>query len=382
MDDTQKRTWAEIDLDRLDRNYRALRALTEPGCRFMGIIKANAYGHGAAAVARELEALGAEYLAVACLDEALELRAAGVRAPILILGLTPAEYAGALLEHHIAQTVEDLEGAAALSAAAVAAGKELTVHLKVDTGMSRLGILCDEAHLDQAVETVRRAWALPGLRWEGIFTHFANADGDEAYTMRQFTRFLDLLDRLAGEGIRFPLRHCASSAAVLNYPCTHLDMIRPGIVLYGHYPAPGMEHTCELEPVMSLKTRVMAVRDLPAGAPVSYGCTRVLDRDSRVAVLPVGYADGSFRLFSDALRVQVGGGLAPLLGRVCMDMCMVDVTDLPGVAPWDEVVLYGDQVPVEAGAELAGTIQYELLCDVSPRVPRVYLGGTGAGRGA
>ena len=382
MDDARKRTWAEIDLDRLAHNYRALRALTDPSCRFMGVVKANAYGHGAVAVARELEALGADYLSVACLDEALELRQAGIQAPILILGITPLEYAGALLDHGIAQTVGDLETAEALSRAASAAGKPLTVHLKVDTGMSRLGFLCDEDHMGQTAEAIGRAWALPGLRWEGIFTHFANADGDEAYTMRQFTRFLDLLDSLAARGITFPIRHCASSAAVLNYPCTHLDMIRPGIALYGHYPAPGMEHTCGLEPVMALKSRVAAVRDLPAGTAVSYGCTRVLERDSRVAVLPVGYADGYFRLFSNALEVQVREGRAPILGRVCMDMCMVDVTDIPGVSAGDEAVLYGDQVPVEAGAELVGTIQYELLCDVSPRVPRVYLGGTGSGSGA
>ena len=286
MDDARKRTWAEIDLDRLAHNYRALRALTDPSCRFMGVVKANAYGHGAVAVARELEALGADYLSVACLDEALELRQAGIQAPILILGITPLEYAGALLDHGIAQTVGDLETAEALSRAASAAGKPLTVHLKVDTGMSRLGFLCDEDHTAQTAEAIGRAWALPSLRWEGIFTHFANADGDEAYTMRQFTRFLDLLDSLAARGITFPIRHCASSAAVLNYPCTHLDMIRPGIALYGHYPAPGMEHTCGLEPVMALKSRVAAVRDLPAGTAVSYGCTRVLERDSRVAVLP------------------------------------------------------------------------------------------------
>ena len=379
MDDVRKRTWAEIDLTRLARNYRALRALTDPECRFMGVVKANAYGHGAVPVAQALEALGAEYLSVACLDEALELREAGIQSPILIMGLTPPEYTGALLEHNITQTVGDVETAAALSAVAMAAGKPLTVHLKVDTGMSRLGLLCDEAHLLDAAESVRRAWSLPGLRWEGIFTHFANADGDEAYTMRQFARFLDLLDILANGGISFPIRHCASSAAVLNYPCTHMDMIRPGIALYGHYPAPCMEYTCPLEPVMTLKTRVAAVRDLPAGTAVSYGCTRVLERDSRVAVLPVGYADGYFRLFSDVLEVQIREGRAPLLGRVCMDMCMVDVTGIPGVVTGDEAVLYGDQVTVEAGAELAGTIQYELLCDVSPRVPRVYLGSSTLG---
>ena len=373
MDDVRKRTWAEIDLTRLARNYRALRALTDPECRFMGVVKANAYGHGAVPVAQALEALGAEYLSVACLDEALELREAGIQSPILIMGLTPPEYTGALLEHNITQTVGDVETAAALSAVAMAAGKPLTVHLKVDTGMSRLGLLCDEAHLLDAAESVRRAWSLPGLRWEGIFTHFANADGDEAYTMRQFARFLDLLDILANGGISFPIRHCASSAAVLNYPCTHMDMIRPGIALYGHYPAPGMEYTCPLEPVMTLKTRVAAVRDLPAGTAVSYGCTRVLERDSRVAVLPVGYADGYFRLFSDVLEVQIREGRAPLLGRVCMDMCMVALDEDAQVEPGDEAEIFGSHLPAEAQAELAGTIQYELLCAVSPRVPRVYV---------
>ena len=371
MEDTQKRTWAEIDLGRLARNYHALRGLTEPGCKFLGVVKANAYGHGAVPVAKKLEELGADYLAVACLDEAVELRRAGIRLPILILGVTPVEYAGVLLEYDITQAVGDLETARAFSAAAAASGRTLKVHIKVDTGMSRLGFLWS----GDAAEEIRQAATLPGLDCEGIFTHFANADGDEAYTMAQFTRFLDLLDRLKEVGVAFPIRHCAASAAVLNYPCTHLDMVRPGIALYGHYPAAGMEYTCPLEPVMTLKTRAAAVRSLPAGTPVSYGCTHVLERDSRLAVLPVGYADGFFRLFSDRLEVEIRGQRAPLVGRVCMDMCMVDVTDLPEVLPGDEVTLYGDQVPVENGADLAGTIQYELLCDVSPRVPRVYREG-------
>ena len=371
MEDTQKRTWAEIDLGRLARNYHALRGLTEPGCKFLGVVKANAYGHGAVPVAKKLEELGADYLAVACLDEAVELRRAGIRLPILILGVTPVEYAGVLLEYDITQAVGDLETARAFSAAAAASGRTLKVHIKVDTGMSRLGFLWS----GDAAEEIRQAATLPGLDCEGIFTHFANADGDEAYTMAQFTRFLDLLDRLKEVGVAFPIRHCAASAAVLNYPCTHLDMVRPGIALYGHYPAAGMEYTCPLEPVMTLKTRAAAVRSLPAGTPVSYGCTHVLERDSRLAVLPVGYADGFFRLFSNRLEVEIREQHAPLVGRVCMDMCMVDVTDLPEVLPGDEVILYGDQVPVENGADLAGTIQYELLCDVSPRVPRVYREG-------
>ena len=239
--------------------------------------------------------------------------------------------------------------------------------------MSRLGFLCDEAHLDHAAGEIAALCALPGLRAEGIFTHFSDADGCEAYTMRQFTRFLDLLDKLSARGVTFEIRHCAASAAMLNYPCTHLDMVRPGIALYGHYPAPGMEYTCPLLPVMTLKTRVAAVRDLPAGTCVSYGRTATLARDSRLAVLPVGYGDGYFRLFSNGQPVAIRGKKAPVVGRVCMDLTMVDVTDIPGVVPGDEAVLYGDAAPVEDGADRAGTIQYELLCDVSPRVPRVYL---------
>ena len=373
MSDAQMRTWAEIDLGRLKHNYTALREQLAPGCRFVGVVKANAYGHGAVPVAQKLEEWGADYLAVACLEEAAELRQAGVRAPILILGVTLPRYAGELLAWDAAQAVGDLETGRALSAAAVAAGRTLTIHVKADTGMSRLGFLCDEAHLDHAAEEIAALCALPGLRAEGIFTHFSDADGCEAYTMRQFTRFLDLLDKLSARGVTFEIRHCAASAAMLNYPCTPLDMVRPGIALYGHYPAPGMEYTCPLLPVMTLKTRVAAVRDLPAGTCVSYGRTATLARDSRLAVLPVGYGDGYFRLFSNGQPVAIRGKKAPVVGRVCMDLTMVDVTDIPGVIPGDEAVLYGDAAPVEDGADRAGTIQYELLCDVSPRVPRVYL---------
>lgn len=373
MSDAQMRTWAEIDLGRLKHNYTALREQLAPGCRFVGVVKANAYGHGAVPVAQKLEEWGADYLAVACLEEAAELRQAGVRAPILILGVTLPRYAGELLAWDAAQAVGDLETGRALSATAVAAGRTLTIHVKADTGMSRLGFLCDEAHLDHAAGEIAALCALPGLRVEGIFTHFSDADGCEAYTMRQFTRFLDLLDKLSARGVTFEIRHCAASAAMLNYPRTHLDMVRPGIALYGHYPAPGMEYTCPLLPVMTLKTRVAAVRDLPAGTCVSYGRTATLARDSRLAVLPVGYGDGYFRLFSNGQPVAIRGKKAPVVGRVCMDLTMVDVTDIPGVVPGDEAVLYGDAAPVEDGADRAGTIQYELLCDVSPRVPRVYL---------
>ena len=374
MKQTQTRTWTEIDLSNLEHNYRALRAMLPQGCRFLGVVKADAYGHGAVPVARRLETLGAEYLAVACLDEALELRQAGITTPILILGYTPVERADSLLDNGITQTVYDVDMARALSDAAAAAGKTLKIHVKADTGMSRLGWLCGEEDQSAAVEAIAQVRALPGLEAEGIYTHFANADGDEDYTMLQFTRFLDLLEALKDKGITFAIRHCAASAAALKFPCTHLDMVRPGIALYGHYPDPSCEGLDGpgLRPVMTLKTRVASVKTVPAGTPVSYGCTHVLDRETRLAALTIGYADGLPRLCSDKLEVLIGGQRAPVVGRICMDMCMADVTGLD-VASGDEVEVFGEHLPIEDVAALAGTIQYELLCAVSPRVHRAYL---------
>ena len=374
MKQTQTRTWTEIDLSNLEHNYRALRAMLPQGCRFLGVVKADAYGHGAVQVARRLETLGAEYLAVACLDEALELRQARITTPILILGYTPTERAEALLDNGITQTVYDVEMARALSNAAAAAGKTLKIHVKADTGMSRLGWLCGGEDQSAAAEAIAQVCALPGLEAEGIYTHFANADGDEDYTMLQFTRFLDLLEALKERGITFAIRHCAASAAALKFPCTHLDMVRPGIALYGHYPDPSCEGLDGpgLRPVMTLKTRVASVKTVPAGTPVSYGCTHVLDRETKLAALTIGYADGLPRLCSDKLEVLIGGQRAPVVGRICMDMCMADVTGLD-VAPGDEVEVFGEHLPIEDVAALAGTIQYELLCAVSPRVHRAYL---------
>ncbi len=374
MKQTQTRTWTEIDLSNLEHNYRALRAMLPQGCRFLGVVKADAYGHGAVQVARRLETLGAEYLAVACLDEALELRQARITTPILILGYTPTERAEALLDNGITQTVYDVEMARALSDAAAAAGKTLKIHVKADTGMSRLGWLCGGEDQSAAMEAIAQVCALPGLEAEGIYTHFANADGDEDYTMLQFTRFLDLLEALKERGITFAIRHCAASAAALKFPCTHLDMVRPGIALYGHYPDPSCEGLDGpgLRPVMTLKTRVASVKTVPAGTPVSYGCTHVLDRETKLAALTIGYADGLPRLCSDKLEVLIGGQRAPVVGRICMDMCMADVTGLD-VAPGDEVEVFGEHLSIEDVAALAGTIQYELLCAVSPRVHRAYL---------
>lgn len=375
MNHATKRTWAEINLSNLEHNYRALRGMLPRGCRFLGVVKANAYGHGAVPVAKKLEKLGAEYLAVACLDEGMQLRQAGIGVPILILGPTPSCFAQELIEYSFTQAVADHEYACVLSDAVSALNGELKIHVKVDTGMSRLGFLCDERNMDGAVEQIVQTCTLPGLKAEGIFTHFANADGDEEYSMRQLTRFFEVLDKLKCCGIEFEIRHCAASAAVLNYPCAHMDMVRPGIALYGHYPDPSCQDLDGpgLMPVMTLKTRVISVRRLEKGTCISYGCTHTLQRDSKVAVLPLGYADGFERLLSNRGEVLLQDRRVPVIGRVCMDMCMVDVTELDNVNVGDEVVVFGPEIPLEEKADVVGTIQYELLCGVSPRVPRVYV---------
>ena len=368
------RTWAEISLGNLGHNYRALRSCA-PDSKFLATVKANGYGHGSVPVAKRLVELGADYLAVACLEEGAALRQAGVAAPILILGHTQPELASEVVELDLTQGIFTPELAKALSDAAGAAGKRAKVHLKVDTGMSRLGVL--DHNPEQAAAELETLCALPHLEPEGIFTHFANADGDEGYTMLQFTRFLDVLDELKSKyGRTFEIRHCAASAAVLHYPCTHMDMVRPGIALYGHYPDPGCEGLDGpgLKPVMSLFSRVAAVREFPAGTPVSYGCTAGFGPDGgRTAVLPIGYADGLHRTLSNRWRVWTAQGPAPITGRICMDMCMIDLTDLPGVGEGDVVEVYGPHNSVNEAARLAGTISYELTCAVSKRVPRIYM---------
>lgn len=368
------RTWAEISLGNLEHNYRALRACA-PDSRFLATVKANGYGHGAVAVARRLVELGTDYLAVACLDEGAQLRRAGIKAPILILGYTQPQFAAEVVELGLTQTVFTPELAKALSGAAGAAGRRAKIHLKADTGMSRLGAL---AHAPQAAaREIAALCDLPHLEPEGIFTHFADADGDEEYTMLQFTRFLDVLDALKAQyGQSFEIRHCAASAAVLKYPCTHMDMVRPGIALYGHYPDPSCEGLDGpgLKPVMSLYSRVAAVRDFPPDTPVSYGCTACLGgHGGRLAVLPIGYADGFHRALSNQSGVWLEGECRQIVGRVCMDMCMVGLPPSSGVKPGDVAEVFGEHLPVERQAEAAGTISYELLCAVAPRVPRVYL---------
>ncbi|SMC45576.1 alanine racemase [Papillibacter cinnamivorans] len=375
MKDILRRTWAEISLDNTAYNYGAIRKMLAPGCRFMGVVKADAYGHGAVQISKLLEELGADYLAVSNIEEAMQLRYASIRLPILILGYTPVECLEDLLDYDITQTIYETETGEAFSRAAEQLGKRLRVHIKADTGMSRLGLVCDEGSLDGAAWEAAHIAKLPGLLPEGLFTHFAASDdeNEEDYTRLQFDRFVRLRDMLREKyAVTFSICHCANSGAVLHYPWTHLDMARPGILLYGVSPCEKAGCGAGLRPVMTLKTVVSEIKELPGGITVSYGRTFRTEKKSRIAVMSAGYADGLPRSLSNQYDVLLRGKPARIRGRVCMDMTMLDVTDIPEARPGDEVEIFGEHLPVSRAAELSGTIAYELLCGISKRVPRLF----------
>lgn len=375
MDDLQKRTWAEVSLKNIRHNYEAIRSTLPHGCRFLGVVKADAYGHGALAVSEMLQQAGADYLAVSCLDEAMELRSNGITMPILILGHTPPKYTDILIENNISQTISCLAKAAEYSNAAVKTGKELKIHIKLDTGMSRLGFLCAGDYYDEGLQNVISACRLPGLIHEGIYTHFAVSDEDgevnEEYTREQFRLFTSFVEDLNKKaGIQFEIRHCANSGATLNYPEMALDMVRPGLLLYGYGDTKGK---LGLKPAMRLVTTVSTIKIYQPGTSVSYGRRYVTDKKERMGVLAIGYADGLPRASSNKCSYAVSGGLAPQRGSICMDMCMVDLSGLPQVDVGSEVEIFGEKNSIYKLSEAAGTIPYEILCAISKRVPRVYI---------
>lgn len=374
MSDLQKRTWAEISLPNILHNYNAIRAAIPAGCRFLGVVKADAYGHGSLQVAHLLENAGADYLAVSCLDEALELRSGGITMPILILGHTPFEYTGALISNNITQTVTCLAKAKEYSTVAQAIGKPLKIHIKLDTGMSRLGFICAGSYFEEGVDNVVRSCTLPGLIPEGVYTHFAVSDepGEECekYTREQFRLFTSVIEAVEKRGVHFEIRHCANSGATVNYPEMTLDMVRPGLLLYGYGDNSGK---LGLKPCMRFVTTVSTIKIYEPGTSVSYGCRFVTERRTRMGVVGAGYADGLPRVISNKCSFAAESGKAPQRGSICMDMCMIDLTDLPKVDVGSEIEIFGPGNDINTLSEAAGTIPYELLCAVSKRVPRVYI---------
>lgn len=375
MKSTLIRTWAEIDLDALLHNYHTLRNRVGENVKFLGVVKADAYGHGAVKVAKTLEEAGADYLAVSSIDEAMELRLNDVKMPILILGHTPKEQVERLIEFDITQAVTCKAKAMEYSEEAERLQKTLKVHIKVDTGMSRLGYLCDDDMFDTGVSGIVDACRMPGLEAEGIFTHFAVSDefgdSDKEYTLKQFSLFTSVISDVEKTlGKKFAIRHCANTGAVALYPDTWLDMVRPGLLLYGYGD---FAKELGLRPVMALKSNISTVKVYKEGTSVSYGRTYVTDKTTRMGVIPYGYADGFFRSLSNNCELMTKDGPAPQRGRICMDMSMIDLTNLPNVDVGDVVEIFGPQNPIESLSKQANTIPYELTCAVSKRVPRMYL---------
>ncbi|MGN0478889.1 MAG: alanine racemase [Hominenteromicrobium sp.] len=381
MNILQKRTWAEIDLDAAAHNLAVIRRRIGENRLLCCVIKADAYGHGAVRLAKEYEVLGADWLALSNIEEALQLRRAGVSLPMLVLGYTPPEAARTLAENNISQCAYSAEYCAALSENAAASGVSVKIHIKADTGMSRLGFYFQDAARDAAAVTeIAAACRLPGLIPEGIFTHFAVADGGadgEAYTKKQLACFTALIDALAAQGVAFPIRHCANSGAALDYPESYLDMVRAGVILYGLEPSAEVAQHDDFRPVLSLRSVIAHVKEIDPGTDVSYGRTYTAQSRVRIATVPIGYADGYSRQLSNRGFMLVHGVRCPILGKVCMDQCMIDVTAVPEAGIGDTVTVIGcdggERITADELAALLDTIHYEVVCGISKRVTRVYI---------
>lgn len=387
--DVPSLTWAEIDLGALAHNYRELRRVTAPSAVMMAVVKADGYGHGAPQVARVALKNGVELLAVARMGEAIQLREAGISAPILLFGHSLPSYVDILASKDIRAALNSLEGARSISAEAVRRKTRIKAHIKIDTGMGRLGLLADEIAIQKdsgeqfkrAIDDVLAIKALPGIEVEGIFTHFANADSrDKGHATRQLSCFTKMLETLKQHSFRVRYRHAANSAAIIEMPDSHLDLVRPGIAQYGLWPSGEIDRQrIDLKPVMSIKSRIIHVKNVGADFTVSYGSTHITPCPTRIATIPVGYADGYDRILSSSGHMLVKGVRAPIIGRVCMDLTMIDVGHVPGVRLEDEVVILGSQgdetISADEIAERVGTINYEIVSSLTSRVPKVYVGG-------
>jgi alanine racemase len=374
---TAKRVYAEINLSNLKHNILEIRKNLDKNVLIMGVVKADAYGHGALEVSRTLIANGVERLAVATIDEAILLRENGINVPVQILGAILEEDAQKVIDYNIIPTVPSVKQAAFLSSIAVKCGKKLRVHIKVDTGMGRLGFFPDSDGIKQVIELAR----LPNLELEGIMTHFSSADGESPnYTLQQYELFMEMCEDLKKQGIEFQIRHVANSAATLKNKDMHLEMVRPGLIIYGLYPEHTRENsTAVLKPVMSLKSRIVSIKKFPKESCISYGRSfKTSGDESIIGVVSAGYADGYWRALSNRGHVLINGEPAPIVGTICMDCFMVDLTEVAGeIYEGQEVILMGRsgnrELTADMLAELCKTISYEIVCRVGKRVDRVYV---------
>ncbi len=375
-----KRAWAQIDLNALQYNYNVVKSMINPKSKIMCVVKADAYGHGAKRLSKEFSKLGADWFAVSNLEEAMQIRKAGVNKPILILGYTPVNMVQVLSDNNISQAAISEDYAKKLSLRAEKINKKIKVHIKLDTGMNRIGILDqNDIQRKNAVKSIENILNMSGLIVEGLFTHFAVADegiDGEDYTRMQYENFKCVISDLKEKGIKIPLCHCCNSAAIIDYPDMDMDMVRPGIILYGLLPSNKLKSKLRLKPVMQLKSTVSLVKEIDAGVKISYGGNFISDKKMKIATVPIGYADGYPRYMSGKGEMIVKGKRAKIVGRICMDQLMLDVTDIDGVNQGDIVtVLSGEKesrISANDIADINNTINYEIICLVGKRVPRIY----------
>lgn len=376
-----KRTWAEISLNAIEHNYNVIRNKVADGTKVCCVIKADGYGHGAVELSQIYEKLGADFFAVSNIDEGIEIRKGGSKLPIVILGYTPVSEAKNLAAYNISQAVFSLEYAKELSEKCVEEDCICKMHIKVDSGMSRIGFMCQEFPRDEySVEEICEACCLPNLEVEGLFTHFCVSDEDaegREFTNKQYENFIYVRDSLKRRGVDISVVHCSNSGAIEDYPETCCDMVRAGIILYGLAPSSKLADRLDLVPAMTLKTVVAFVKEVQKGATISYGRTFTADRKMKIATVPIGYADGFIRQNAKDGYMTVNGKKAKIVGRICMDQTMLDVTDIEDVKTGDEVVVFGTgengEPTADSLAENTGTINYETVCLVGKRVPRIYI---------
>lgn len=366
--------WAEINLDNLAHNIKEVRDHTKKDSLVTAVIKANGYGHGSVDIARTFLDNGADRLAVAIITEAIELREAAIEAKILVLGYTPSSQFEKVLEYSLIQTIYNYEDAKKLSELAEKMDKTASIHIKLDTGMGRIGFSSTEDSVDEIVKISK----LPNLYVEGIYTHFAKADEiDKTHVKGQFEKYVNIVEKLEDKGLSIPIKHVSNSASIIDLKDYNLDMVRAGIMIYGFYPSNEVDkESIKLKPAMNLKARVSHVKTVPKGTGISYGQIFKTERESKIATLPLGYADGFTRLLTGKAEVYINGKRVKVVGKICMDQCMIDVTEVDNVAVGDEVVIfgYGEEGYPHADelAEKIGTINYEIVCMVGRRIPRVY----------
>jgi len=376
--DAKRTAWTEIDLKALDHNIKAIRQKVNSGTSITAVVKADAYGHGAVRITERLRENGVDTFAVATLDEAIELREAGINdCSIVLLGLTSDLYSDLISEYDITPVVDDYENANAISEAAIRAGKTIEGYIAADTGMGRIGYLTNDP---DAVADIKKISTLKGFRIKGLFSHLATADqADKTYALKQESWFNKFYESLTDAGISIPSRVLGNSAAVMDMPSAHLDVVRPGIILYGCYPSPEMDRAAlDIIPVMSVKANIIKLKKVPADFSVGYGRKFISKRESLIATIALGYADGYPRPYSMKGKVIINGTVAPLAGNICMDQCMIDVTDVPGVRKGDEVTVMGSNgghhILADDIADATDTINYEIVCAFGQRLPKVYKG--------